>query len=229
MRQGSHSKRNRGRGGNRRSGTPGRNHTFDSNGPDIRIRGNAHQVHEKYMNLAREASTNGEAVLAESYFQHAEHYYRILSAFTDEANNEQNKNRATQPGSNENNNHGQQETPTTQSASKNGTEKLANNNGVEVNEESATVIEPEKEDSQDDLLSLDDGEPKEESIQQEEPALALRSDERLNIDLASEGDRSTKGGSSRLRLEKAEGAEGASNLRRRRMVRNNRQSNSADN
>ena len=56
MRQGSHSKRNRGRGGNRRSGTPGRNHTFDSNGPDIRIRGNAHQVHEKYMNLAREAS-----------------------------------------------------------------------------------------------------------------------------------------------------------------------------
>ena len=88
MRQGSHSKRNRGRGGNRRSGTPGRNHTFDSNGPDIRIRGNAHQVHEKYMNLAREASTNGEAVLAESYFQHAEHYYRILSAFTDEANNE---------------------------------------------------------------------------------------------------------------------------------------------
>ena len=94
MRQGSHSKRNRGRGGNRRSGTPGRNHTFDSNGPDIRIRGNAHQVHEKYMNLAREASTNGEAVLAESYFQHAEHYYRILSAFTDEANNEQNKNRA---------------------------------------------------------------------------------------------------------------------------------------
>ena len=83
MRQGSHSKRNRGRGGNRRSGTPGRNHTFDSNGPDIRIRGNAHQVHEKYMNLAREASTNGEAVLAESYFQHAEHYYRILSKFTD--------------------------------------------------------------------------------------------------------------------------------------------------
>ena len=118
MRQGSHSKRNRGRGGNRRSGTPGRNHTFDSNGPDIRIRGNAHQVHEKYMNLAREASTNGEAVLAESYFQHAEHYYRILSKFTDEANNEQNKNRANQSGTSENNNHDQQETPAAQPASK---------------------------------------------------------------------------------------------------------------
>ena len=229
MRQGSHSKRNRGRGGNRRSGTPGRNHTFDSNGPDIRIRGNAHQVHEKYMNLAREASTNGEAVLAESYFQHAEHYYRILSAFTDEANNEQNKNRATQPGSNENNNHDQQETPITQSAAKNGKEKLSNNNGAEITEETATVLEPEKKEPHDDLLRLDDGESKEELTQQKEPTLALRSDERLNINLEGEGDQSTKGSSSRLRLENTEGAEGASNLRRRRGPRNNRQGNSIDN
>ena len=229
MRQGSHSKRNRGRGGNRRSGTPGRNHTFDSNGPDIRIRGNAHQVHEKYMNLAREASTNGEAVLAESYFQHAEHYYRILSAFTDEANNEQNKNRATQPGSNENNNHDQQETPTTQSAAKNGKEKLSNNNGAEITEETATVLEPEKKEPHDGLLRLDDGESKEELTQQKEPTLALRSDERLNINLEGEGDQSTKGSGSRLRLENTESAEGASNLRRRRGPRNNRQGNSIDN
>jgi len=229
MRQGSHSKRNRGRGGNRRSGTPGRNHTFDSNGPDIRIRGNAHQVHEKYMNLAREASTNGEAVRAESYFQHAEHYYRILSAFTDDANNEQNKNRATQPGSNENNNHDQQETPTTQSAAKNGKEKLSNNNGAEITEETATVLEPEKKEPHDDLLRLDDGESKEESIQQKEPALALRSDERLNVNLEGEGDQSNKGSGSRLRLENTESAEGASNLRRRRGPRNNRHGNSIDN
>ena len=229
MRQGSHSKRNRGRGGNRRSGTPGRNHTFDSNGPDTRIRGNAHQVHEKYMNLAREASTNGEAVLAESYFQHAEHYYRILSAFTDEANSEQNKNRANQSSSNENNNHDQQEAPTTQSAPKNGKEKLANNNGAEVTEETATVLEPEKKEPHDDLLSLNDGESKEESNEQEEPTLALRSDERLNIDLAGESNQSTKGSSSRLRLENTENAEGASNLRRRRGPRNNRQGNSIDN
>ena len=228
MRQGSHSKRNRGRGGNRRSGTPGRNHTFDSNGPDIRIRGNAHQVHEKYLNLAREASTNGEAVLAESYFQHAEHYYRILSAFTDEANSEQNKNRATQSSSNENNNHDQQEAPTTHSVPKNGKEKLSNNNGAEVTEETATVLEPEKKEPHDNLLSLTDGESKEEPNQQEEPALALRSDERLNIDLAGESNQSTKGSSSRLRLENTENAEGASNLRRRRAPRNNRQGNSID-
>ena len=112
MRQGSHSKRGRGRGGNRRSsGPPGRNHTFDSNGPDIRIRGNAHQVHEKYMNLAREASTNGEVVLAESYFQHAEHYYRILSAFTDDNNSEANKNRNQNNGNNHSSN-GQNATQT---------------------------------------------------------------------------------------------------------------------
>ena len=228
MRQGSHSKRNRGRGGNRRSGTPGRNHTFDSNGPDIRIRGNAHQVHEKYLNLAREASTNGEAVLAESYFQHAEHYYRILSAFTDEANSEQNKNRATQSSSNENNNHEQQEAPTTQSVQKNGKEKLSNKNGAEVTEETATVLEPEKKEPHDDLLSLTDGESKEEPNQQEEPALALRSDERLNIDLEGESNQSTKGSSSRLKLENTENAEGASNLRRRRGPRNNRQGNSID-
>lgn len=228
MRQGSHSKRNRGRGGNRRSGTPGRNHTFDSNGPDIRIRGNAHQVHEKYLNLAREASTNGEAVLAESYFQHAEHYYRILSAFTDEANSEQNKNRATQSSSNENNNHDQQEAPTTQSVQKNGKEKLSNKNGAEVTEETATVLEPEKKEPHDDLLSLTDGESKEEPNQQEEPALALRSDERLNIDLEGESNQSTKGSSSRLKLENTENAEGASNLRRRRDPRNNRQGNSID-
>ena len=84
MRQGPHSKRGRSRGGNRRSSTPNRNQTFDSNGPDVRIRGNAHQVHEKYLSLARDAAASGDRVLAESYQQHAEHYYRILSAFTDE-------------------------------------------------------------------------------------------------------------------------------------------------
>jgi hypothetical protein len=87
MRQGPHNKRGRGRGGNnnnRRSGTPNRNQTFDSNGPEVRIRGNANQVHEKYLNLARDASQNGDRVLAESYYQHAEHYFRIISTFTDE-------------------------------------------------------------------------------------------------------------------------------------------------
>lgn len=84
MRQGPHAKRGRGRG-NRRSNVPNRNQTFDSNGPDVRIRGNAHQVYEKYLSLARDATTSGDRVLAESCYQHAEHYFRILKTFADEA------------------------------------------------------------------------------------------------------------------------------------------------
>ncbi|EDP65545.1 hypothetical protein BAL199_12831 [alpha proteobacterium BAL199] len=97
MRQGPHQKRGRGRGNHRRSNTPNRNQTFDSNGPDVRIRGNATQVHEKYLNLARDAAASGDRVLAESYFQHAEHYYRILSVFQDAQGGE---NRGQQPNQN---------------------------------------------------------------------------------------------------------------------------------
>ncbi|MDF1792438.1 MAG: DUF4167 domain-containing protein, partial [Thalassobaculaceae bacterium] len=90
MRQGPHQKRGRGRG-NRRPNTPNRNQTFDSNGPDVRIRGNATQVYEKYLNLARDASASGDRVLAESYFQHADHYYRIVSAFAENDAERQNR------------------------------------------------------------------------------------------------------------------------------------------
>lgn len=70
--------RNRGNGGGRR-GNQNRVQVFDSNGPDVRIRGTAHQIHEKYMALAKDASSSGDYVLAESYLQHAEHYQRIIT------------------------------------------------------------------------------------------------------------------------------------------------------
>lgn len=57
-----------------------RNHVFDSNGPDLRIRGTAQQLFEKYLQLGRDATSSGDRVMAESYFQHAEHYFRILNA-----------------------------------------------------------------------------------------------------------------------------------------------------
>ena len=53
--------------------------TFDSNGPDVRIRGNAFQVNEKYLSMARDVAAAGDRVLAESYLQHAEHYQRMLN------------------------------------------------------------------------------------------------------------------------------------------------------
>ncbi len=78
MRQGQKNNRSRGRGG-RRSQNPV-NRIFESNGPDVKIRGNASHVAEKYNNLARDALVSGNNVTAENYFQHAEHYQRILAA-----------------------------------------------------------------------------------------------------------------------------------------------------
>lgn len=62
-----------------------RNHVFDSNGPDLRIRGTAQQLFEKYLQLGRDATSSGDRVTAESYFQHAEHYFRILNAMNQAA------------------------------------------------------------------------------------------------------------------------------------------------
>lgn len=56
------------------------NRSYDSNGPEVKIRGNASTVYEKYLQLARDANSSGDRVMAENYLQHAEHYYRILAA-----------------------------------------------------------------------------------------------------------------------------------------------------
>ena len=74
--------RSRGRnnnGGGKKHMSP-RNQTYDSNGPDIRIRGNAHQVLEKYLTLARDAASQGDRIAAENYYQHAEHYFRVINS-----------------------------------------------------------------------------------------------------------------------------------------------------
>lgn len=60
--------------------TPQRNQTFDSRGPEVRIRGTAHQIFERYVALAREAVIAGDRVAAENLYQHAEHYFRIDNA-----------------------------------------------------------------------------------------------------------------------------------------------------
>ena len=57
-----------------------RNHVFDSTGPDLRLRGTAQQLFEKYLQLGRDATGGGDRVMAEAYFQHAEHYFRIIGA-----------------------------------------------------------------------------------------------------------------------------------------------------
>lgn len=80
MRHGTTNRRQRNRSNNgRRSNQPQRTQVYDSNGPDVRIRGTAHQVAEKYLALAKDLSSAGDRILAESYYQHAEHYIRIIN------------------------------------------------------------------------------------------------------------------------------------------------------
>lgn len=76
--------RNRRHGGNMGGGGGGgggpNNRVLDSNGPDIKLRGTAQTIAEKYMQLARDAQLSGDPVMAESYYQHGDHYYRLWLA-----------------------------------------------------------------------------------------------------------------------------------------------------
>ena len=98
MRPGQQNKRGRGRGNNgggsggssnnnnnnnnnfNRKGSNPLTRTYDSSGPDVKIRGTAQHIAEKYSTLARDSHSSGDRVMAENYLQHAEHYFRILAA-----------------------------------------------------------------------------------------------------------------------------------------------------
>jgi len=74
-------KRMRGnRPSNNRRGPNPLTRSYESNGPDVKIRGNAHHIAEKYLQLARDSHTSGDPVAAENYLQHAEHYFRLIAA-----------------------------------------------------------------------------------------------------------------------------------------------------
>ncbi len=70
--------RSRGRGRKPGGGGNNANRSYESNGPDVKIRGNASHISEKYQQLARDAAASGDRVGAENYLQHAEHYYRMV-------------------------------------------------------------------------------------------------------------------------------------------------------
>lgn len=69
----------RGNNGGRRGPNP-LTRSYESNGPDVKVRGTPQHIAEKYVQLARDAHSSGDTVMAESYLQHAEHYYRIIAA-----------------------------------------------------------------------------------------------------------------------------------------------------
>jgi hypothetical protein len=105
-----------GGGGNFRSyqsGTPlNRNHVFDSSGPEQRVRGTAQQLYDKYQQMGRDASSSGDRVLAEAYYQYAEHYFRIITAMNQAQGNHQ--------GGHQGNYQGQQSQQTGQTGGPNG-------------------------------------------------------------------------------------------------------------
>ena len=89
MRQGQQNRRGRGRNNNNNNnqGRKGQNpltRSFESTGPDIKIRGTPAHIAEKYMALARDAQSSGDPVLAENYLQHAEHYNRIIMTYREQ-------------------------------------------------------------------------------------------------------------------------------------------------
>ena len=65
---------------NNRRGPNPLTRNYESNGPDVKIRGSAQQIAEKYTTLARDSHSSGDRVMAENYLQHAEHYNRIIAA-----------------------------------------------------------------------------------------------------------------------------------------------------
>lgn len=88
MRHGTSNRRHRNRGNGGRRNNHQRTQVFDSNGPDVRIRGTAHQVCEKYLALAKDAASSGDWTMAENYYQHAEHYQRIINGFEEHSDTE---------------------------------------------------------------------------------------------------------------------------------------------
>src|SRR5262245_54931349 len=76
-------KRQRGRG--RKPGGGGHHHNqqhpnrqMESNGPETKVRGPVSHIHERYLQLARDAASSGDRVLSENYLQHADHYFRLV-------------------------------------------------------------------------------------------------------------------------------------------------------
>ena len=68
------------RGRSRNKGHNPLTRVYESNGPDVKIRGTASHVAEKYQQLARDAHASGDPIAAENYQQHAEHYFRLIAA-----------------------------------------------------------------------------------------------------------------------------------------------------
>jgi len=108
MRHNTTNRRSRGRNNRNTKGGNSRTKVFDSNGPEVRIRGTAFQISEKYEALAKDARSSGDVVLAESYMQHMEHYQRMIVEWNEQAE-AQNQDKQPQHNQNDNKTYNKQE------------------------------------------------------------------------------------------------------------------------
>lgn len=130
MRQGQQNRRGRGRG--RKPQNP-LSRNLESNGPDVKIRGTASHIAEKYSTLARDSISSGDNVAGESYLQHAEHYNRIIMANQAQQGDGVNGSGAVRGrpnGSGEGADNAQPETPPPAAASGNSADEASNDDGV---------------------------------------------------------------------------------------------------
>lgn len=100
MRNGQNKQRMRNRNNNNNNNRRGQNpmtRVYESNGPDIKIRGTASHIAEKYLQLARDARSSGDPVAAENYYQHAEHYFRLIAAAQEQFRQNQQQPRGDEP------------------------------------------------------------------------------------------------------------------------------------
>ncbi|MZR29007.1 DUF4167 domain-containing protein [Sneathiella litorea] len=126
-----------GSGNNRRQNSGNRN--YDSNGPDGKIRGTANQVYDKYVALGTDAQTSGDRVAAESYFQHAEHYFRIIAANTVVPKEKQpSETPDNTPVVSEGENEGQ---PQSKSRNRNSDDQVSKSEGKDVTESENKVVD----------------------------------------------------------------------------------------
>src|SRR5271155_4050531 len=89
------------RGRNRKGGGHHQNplsRMYESNGQDVKIRGSASHIAEKYLQLARDAQSSGDTIAAENYYQHAEHYFRLIAAAQEQLRQSQPYFQQQQPG-----------------------------------------------------------------------------------------------------------------------------------
>jgi hypothetical protein len=152
MKQGSNTRRPRGRSNNHKR-SPSRHNNQDNGGSDVRLRGNANQLYEKYLALARDAMSSDDSISSENYSQHAEHFYRIMTISAENQKNTNNSSQNKDNSANQNN-----EKINSQKEGSKGRHNRNNNRGNSQNIDSiAGNNENKKEqDKKDEEPSLDD-------------------------------------------------------------------------